>query len=156
MSKEEIEIYNIRKFMLESNKIEGEDRLNPNDMDALEVALVQDISEASMFLVHSLLGTYLKADWVGKYRECEVRVGNYQPPFAFQVPDAMKKYFKDLPEMDSWTAHNEFEKIHPFRDLNGRVGRLIWLNKALAEGYDYSIPFLQKYYYQTLARYEKK
>jgi len=33
--------------------------------------------------------------------------------------------------MNSWEAHNKFEAIHPFQDLNGKVGRLIWLSKAI-------------------------
>ena len=141
---------NHKKFMLESNKIEGENRINPGDLEALEMMIMQDISEATVLLVHSLLGQYLGKDWVGKYRTCEVTVGSYRPPFSYQVQDAMNTYFKESPYMNSWQAHNKFEKIHPFRDLNGRVGRLIWLNKAIKEGYDFSISFLQKYYYQTL------
>ena len=138
-----------KNFMLESNKIEGEDRINPGDELAIDVMLVR-LNKNSIFLAHSLLGEYLKEDWVGKYRDCEVRVGSYFPPVAKNVPALMKKYFKELPMMDAWTAHNEFEKIHPFQDLNGRIGRLIWLSKAIDEDYDFSIPFLQAYYYQTL------
>lgn len=139
-----------KKFMLESNRIEGENRINPGDLTALEIMTISDISEVSVLLAHNNLGDYLKKDWVGKYRTCEVTVGNYHPPFSYQIQDAMDKYFRNLPYLNSWMAHNEFEKIHPFQDLNGRIGRLIWLKKAIDEGYDFSIPFLQKYYYQTL------
>jgi Fic family protein len=71
------------------------------------------------------------------------------------VPDLMDNFIKVLPILDSWETHNKFEKIHCFTDLNGRVGRLIWLRKAIDEGYNFEIPFLQMYYYQTLQHYEK-
>ncbi len=143
---------NWEKFMLESNRIEGEDRLNPSDESAFWFATeiigwnIEDI-----LLVHEYLGKYLKKDWVGKWRNRNVRVGSYFPPKWMEVPDLMTEYFIKLPNLKSWEAHNQFEAIHPFQDLNGRVGRLIWLNKAINEGYDFSIPFLQKYYYQTLS-----
>ena len=139
-----------KKFMLESNKIEGEDRLNPNDVLAVETMLKGGLNKGTILTIHKLLGDYLNKDWVGRWRTCEVRVGSYFPPVAKDVPALMKKYFKEVPMMDAWTAHNEFEKIHPFQDLNGRTGRIIWLKKAIDEDFDFSIPFLQMYYYQTL------
>ena len=140
-----------KEFMLNSNRIEGEDRINPNDILAVRTILKSDLNEDIVLTVHKLLGEYLNKDWTGKYRKGEVRVGNYFPPRAKNVPYLMKEYFEKLPIMDAWTAHNNFESIHCFQDLNGRVGRLIWLKKAIEEGYKFELSFLHIYYYQTLA-----
>ena len=146
----------LKAFMKESNKIEGENRLNPNDLEVIEFITEQGFTmQGAILFVHELLGRYLKRNWVGKYRTCQVYVGSYTPPAPLTVPYLMDKYFSEFDDMNSWTAHNEFEKIHPFQDLNGRVGRLIWLSKAIDEGYNFNIPFLQAYYYQTLSEYEK-
>lgn len=143
-----------KQFMLESNSIEGEKRVNPNDVKAVNFALVAPLTNIGDLLhLHRLLGEYLKKDWVGKFRTVDVQVGNFRPLSHFIVPEAMDEYIKELPLLDSWDAHNRFEKIHPFQDLNGRVGRLIWLSKAVNEGYNFSIPFLQAFYYQTLSRH---
>lgn len=140
-------------FMLESNRIEGEDRLNPGDRGAFDFACKKPIdSLESIKTLHLILGKYLKEDWVGQWREVDVRVGKSRPPSHIAVPNLMKGYWIIYPDLDSYDAHNRFEFIHPFEDLNGRVGRLIWLSKAIYEGYDFQIPFLQKYYYQTLSR----
>jgi len=152
-----LEIKKYKKFMLESNHIEGEYRLNPNDLDAMEYVINNGVNSLQDILnLHSLLGRYLNENWVGKLRDCEVRVGNYYPPSYRELDKLMKEYCDKLPKMSSWEAHNEFEKIHPFQDLNGRVGRLIWLSKAIKEGYNFGISFLHKYYYQTLSKYEEK
>ena len=144
-----------KSFMLESNKIEGEDRINPGDIEAVKCALAGINTVEEILQLHNIVGKYLKENWVGKFRSCNVVVGEYRPPHFTKVPDLMKQYVKNLPKLKSWETHNELEKIHPFEDLNGRVGRLIWLSKAVEEGYNFEIPFLNLYYYQTLDNYEK-
>ena len=142
------------QFMLESNMIEREYRLNPGDMEAITYATERVFwDEERLMQMHRSLGSYLKEPWVGQYRTCNVWIGNSAPPDWQDVPKLMEDFFEDLDDMSSWEAHNEFERIHPFRDLNGRTGRLIWLSKALDEGYSFNIPFLQMYYYQTLDQY---
>jgi len=143
-------------FMLESNKIEGEDRINPGDIEALEYALDTGLKTVGeLQKVHYMLGDYLNEPWIGKYRTCDVWVGQDKPPAHTLLAGRMSSFFKDLYLMDSWEAHNEFEMIHPFVDLNGRTGRLIWLTKAVNEWYAFQMPFLQAYYYQTLTHYRK-
>ena len=136
--------------MSESNMIEGEDRINPGDMAAVKYALSVEWSDATIKSLHLQLGAYLHKDWVGRWRTCDVRIGKHIPPPWQEVPHIMEAYITNLPRMNAWEAHNAFEFIHPFQDLNGRTGRLIWLSKAVHEGYDFEIPFLQAYYYQTL------
>jgi len=161
------------RFMRESNAIEGEfigspkefsrkvlfqppGRLNPGDEKAVMLAfrIGRIIKKEDILHLHSILGDYLKKDWVGKWREVNVTVGNYHPPLYDKVPELMEEYIKNFPEFDSWKAYNEFEKIHPFRDLNGRTGRLLWLSKAIDEGYSFQVSFERTYHYQNLGKYE--
>lgn len=55
-----------------------------------------------------------------------VSVGGRLAPDYSYVPDLMTKWIQDLPEMTPLTAHIRFEAIHPFRDGNGRTGRMIY------------------------------
>ena len=141
---------NWEKFMLESNKIEGEVRLNPGDKEAFDMAMLGIDTEDLLFKIHDVLTKHLKVIWGGRYRLCNVTVGGSEPPSYYKVPGMMLSFFKDLPKLNSWQAHNRFEYIHPFEDFNGRTGRLLWVSKAVNEGYIFKIPFLLTYYYQTL------
>ena len=150
------EVAKVDKFMVESNAIEGEVGLNPMDSLIAQITYMEGITKLDNILgSHCTLTQHLKVDWSGKWRTCNVRVGGYYAPDWTQVPELMAQYWDNWEQMDSWEAHNRFETIHPFQDFNGRIGRLIWMSKAINEGYNFNIPFLQAYYYQTLNHVHK-
>jgi len=79
----------------------------------------------------------------GNFRKVEVTVSDHIPPKYYLVPQFMDSYCKDLkerlqhlPSLDqtgfieklisllAW-AHHRFLWIHPFKDYNGRAGRLL-------------------------------
>ncbi len=70
---------------------------------------------------------------IGKYRKVQVFIGRSIPPKPQDVPDKMAGLLrwyssnkKSLhPLVLASHFHAEFEKIHPFVDGNGRVGRLL-------------------------------
>lgn len=77
----------------------------------------------------------------GQFRTNKVYIGaigtpieeaSYVPPDADELPGLLENWEKYLnsnvekdPLMQIGVAHYQFEAIHPFRDLNGRVGRLL-------------------------------
>lgn len=69
----------------------------------------------------------------GNFRRIPVRVGDYIPPAFAEIPGLMSNWTKYLNNPDIETdplvrigvAHYQFEAIHPFKDGNGRIGRLV-------------------------------
>ncbi len=105
-----------------------------------------------------------KPDIAGKYRNYFVRVGNYIAPDWRVVKKQMNRLIsfvnkaKINPVELSARGHYQFEKIHPFGDGNGRIGRLL-MNHIL---WHYGYPMLiiefktRSSYYRVLKKDEER
>jgi len=150
------ELDRLEAFLIESNQIEGEmwDKL---PMAAAEFALHQvNMTPNRICKIHELLGEEMAKQnsiRLGMFRKVPVRVGSWVAPLPFEVPELIASFCADWRDMTAWEAHNRFEAIHPFEDGNGRVGRLLWLNKMKSYGWKFERSFLHQYYYQTLREY---
>jgi Fic family protein len=96
-----------------------------------------DITKEFILQLHILIvANTLREDLVsqtGKYRRVQVFIGRDIPPRPFEVPKQMTTLLrwystnkkKLHPLVLASHFHTEFERIHPFVDGNGRVGRLL-------------------------------
>lgn len=105
-------------------------------------------------------------DWfnVGEYKKLPNEVGGMETTAPEKVAVEMRKLIKKyrarkmLDLHDLLAFHYEFERIHPFQDGNGRVGRLILLKECLRLNI---IPFiidedLKMFYYRGLKEWPKQ
>jgi Fic/DOC family protein len=87
-----------------------------------------------------------------------VRVGNYVAPqggrnIQIKLAQILGRLNKAKPGVydNPWKQHVEFERLHPFMDGNGRTGRTLWAWHMMRVGLDpFALPFLHRFYYQTL------
>ena len=69
-------------------------------------------------------------NWIGRYG-CTLESASFVPPNPLQLPDhlqAWEKYlnFDDIDLLlQTAVVHAQFELLHPFKDGNGRIGRIL-------------------------------
>lgn len=98
--------------------------------------LIQDIHQKGF--------GFIFPDWAGKFRIVDVTVGEYEPPHYSKIAvlirnlcDDLEERLKHIPSLEdeerflaevisllAWFQHR-FVWVHPFKDYNGRLARLL-------------------------------
>ena len=166
------------RYIFETNTIGAETR-NLNVDDVIEtanhfrlVSLIIDnaksmlteefIKELHLMLKNGTSDSRKDLFSVGDYKKLPNEVGGMNTVIPEEVSDKMKELLNDYNTKekigldDILDFHAKFEKIHPFQDGNGRVGRLIMFKECLKYNI---VPFiieddLKMFYYRGLAEWE--
>ena len=107
-----------------------------------------------------------RKDWfaVGDYKKLPNEVGGMDTTIPEEVADKMKILLMEYNAKDAKTFedildfHVKFERIHPFQDGNGRIGRLIMFKECLKNNI---VPFivddnLKMFYYRGLKEWNNE
>lgn len=128
-----------------------------------------ELSEAFIKELHKILKTSTsdsRLPWfaVGNYKKRANAVGDTTTTPPMLVPQEMKELVDSYNKKDTHSFeeivefHVDFEKIHPFQDGNGRVGRLIAFKECLKNNI---VPFIildekKMFYYRGLSNWKKE
>jgi Fic family protein len=143
-------------FVAESNRIEGILRdVKPVELQSTDEFIIAPI--LSNDLIAQLAWVY--AGDKGTLRSepgVNVVVGDHRPPESGPlIPQLLEKLLGEIQagKHSPYEAHVHFETLHPFYDGNGRTGRALWLwqmHRDFGGVRALSLPFLHRFYYQTL------
>lgn len=127
------------------------------------------LSESFIKQLHYILKTGTsdsQKSWfkVGDYKLLPNEIGNKETTSPEEVKEAMKKLIGKYNQKEKHSFeeivefHVDFERIHPFQDGNGRVGRLIAFKECLKNGI---IPFIildikKEFYYRGLSNWDQE
>ena len=132
----------IIEFLKQSNYIEAEysDKALSDAKKAWEFLIGEDnLNTLNILKIHDILmeSRELQKEYKGKYRRISVMIGGKICPCADEIPERMDRWLVRAKNTDFANAdletresiikemHVQFEKIHPFVDGNGRIGRII-------------------------------
>ena len=121
------------------------------------------IDKKFLLKIHKIIFCNTKKEIAGIVRNYDVRIGNYYAPSFKELEKLLKNFYlfiknsKHHPIEFCARVHYIFEKIHPFGDGNGRVGRLL-INYILWQN---NFPMIiienkkKKSYYKALEKTEQ-
>ncbi len=108
-------------------------------LDALLEQSPEDIRITPEWIrgIHRSIADELFPDWAGRFRSTEVQVGTHLPPSGHEIAVYVRNFCFDLEErlrhlqgaasiaeLLAWVDWC-FQWIHPFKDFNGRTGRIL-------------------------------
>jgi hypothetical protein len=135
----------------ESLRIEGIDR-PPTDDEITEHLRFTRLETLSISELEAFLKIYRPGARLRMYPGQDVRIGSHDPPKGGEHILAQLHALVSLinaKKIDWWSAHIQFETLHPFSDGNGRLGRAIACNQ-LSVTSRADLGFLHAFYLQTL------
>lgn len=135
-------------------------------VDFLLDSFQDDLNETWIKEIHAILkrGTSdSRKSWfqIGDYKSYPNEVGGRETSLPEHVESDMQELLRNYHALsptsfeDILDFHVRFERIHPFQDGNGRVGRLIMFKECLKHGH---VPFIigddmKYFYYRGLAEW---
>ena len=166
-------IYETKTIGIENNIVRIDDIMETvNHFRCIDLAIDfanRKLSESFIKQLHLILKTNTedsRKPWfkVGDYKMVENLAGDRETVHPEKVSEEMKKLLtnylkKDNHSFDEIVAfHVEFERIHPFQDGNGRVGRLIAFKECLKNNI---VPFIildskKMFYYRGLKNWNQE
>ena len=134
-------------------------------IDSARVVLTEKFIKDFHFILKNGTSDSRK-DWfaVGDYKKLPNEVGGMDTTIPEEVADKMKTLLMEYNAKDAKTFedildfHVKFERIHPFQDGNGRIGRLIMFKECLKNNI---VPFivddnLKMFYYRGLKEWDNE
>lgn len=168
------------RFIYETNSIGiTEESVNVDDViettnhfrciDYVIEKACEPLTQAFILELHRILKTGTsdsRLEWfaVGAYKKIPNEVGGNETTPPKEVANAMARLLEEYHGIspkklkDLIDFHVKFERIHPFQDGNGRIGRLILFKECLKCGF---VPFiiqddLKMFYYRGLSQWERE
>lgn len=167
------------RFIFETNTIDAADVVNVDDVvetanhfrciDLMIDSAEHRISERMIKRLHAQLKSGTSDSrklWfaVGEYKRLPNEAGGRETALPIDVPRCMRELIDGYENGERKTLedivafHVAFERIHPFQDGNGRVGRLLVFKECLRHGV---VPFiitdeLKLFYYRGLSEWDRE